>query len=347
MTRFAAPAPPTASTEAAVKGRIEIRNFLAGNYSTGLSEDVRAGLVGACKTLPPKWFYDARGSRLFEEICSQPEYYPTRTEMAILKDAAADIMAPLRCCDLMELGSGANWKVRILLDAVGGECMNRTRYVPVDVSETALKEAAEGLVAGYPGLRVVCLVADFTRDLDELVGTIDGDRTRLFLFLGSTIGNFSEAEGDEFLREVAGAMAPGDRFLVGLDMVKERNLLERAYNDSKGLSAEFNKNVLHVINRELGAGFDPGDFAHRAFFNESEERVEMHLVARRPVRAEVPGAGMAVRLERGETIRTEICRKFTRERSLAMFGRAGLEPERWFTDEKGWFSVVKLKRAGG
>lgn len=331
----------------ALKGdRIRIINHLKETYTNALADDVREGLSGARKTLPPKYFYDARGSKLFEEICTLPGYYPTRTEMKILREAAGEIMAPLDGCDLVELGSGANWKVKILLDAVTESSMNGTRYVPVDVSETALREAAAGLAESYPALDVACLVADFMSQLGELMYLIDGSGPKLFLFLGSTIGNFTEDEGRAFLKGVSRVMGPEDRLLLGLDMVKPRSVLEAAYTDPWGVTEDFNKNVLLVINRELGSNFCTDDFDHVAFFNEEKMRVEMHLRARRDLVVNITELDMTVTLSRGETIMTEICRKFTREGTVEMLKEGGLEAEKWFSDDRGWFSVAELKRAG-
>jgi L-histidine N-alpha-methyltransferase len=344
--------------------RIEVRNFFADRYADELMTDVRRGLTARQKYLPSKYFYDERGSRLFEDICRLPGYYPTRTEMSILRASAAEIMTPLGGCDIVELGAGADWKVRILIDAAtcpsgpegvaakggwtGGAaragCNGRAvRYVPFDVSEAALSEAAQGLTESYPALRVVCVVADFTVGLEEVMASLEAPGPKLFLFLGSTIGNLTEEESKEFLSGIAGAMTGSDRLLLGLDMVKPKGILEAAYNDSEGITEEFNKNILRVVNRELGADFDAGDFDHHAFFSEKDEQVEMHLVSRRDINVEIPALDLTVSVLAGETIHTEICRKFTRASATAIFEHAGLLADRWFTDPKEWFSVVELK----
>ncbi|MBC8412364.1 L-histidine N(alpha)-methyltransferase, partial [bacterium] len=225
------------------KERIEIRSHLASSYDRLIKNDVSHGLGLEKKSLPSKYFYDSRGSRLFEKICALPEYYPTRTEMSILREAAPQIMEDFTSGDIVELGSGANWKVRMLLDAAGQERLKDLRYVPVDVSESALQDASEELLRIYPELEVLGIIADFTVHMD----LIPSERPRLMVFLGSTIGNFDERARRDFLKGAAAAMKPEDRFLIGFDMVKSRDTLEAAYNDEQGVTSEFNKNVLHVL----------------------------------------------------------------------------------------------------
>ncbi|MFC1836440.1 L-histidine N(alpha)-methyltransferase [Thermodesulfobacteriota bacterium] len=300
--------------------------------------DVTGGLTAKIKFIPSKYFYDDRGSRLFEEICKQPEYYPTRTEISLLKTTAPLVTEGFDNGDIVELGAGANWKIRALLDAMAPRRRANTRYVPVDVSESALLEASQELLCMYPEMSVKVLICDFTSDLNWL----PSGRPKLILFLGSTIGNLDESEAVSFLRAVAGALEEGDRFLLGLDLVKPTNVLEAAYNDSRGVTAEFNKNILRVLNRRLEAGFDIDDFDHVAFYNEERQQVEMHLRAKRNVTVEIRRPAMSVHLEQGETIRTEISRKFTRESAESMVGDAGLEILRWFTDPKGWFAHAEI-----
>lgn len=322
-------------------GRIEVRDYLDSSYGEDLSRDVLAGMSAPRKRLPSKYFYDALGSRLFEKICSLPEYYQTRTEMSILRKFAPCIMGALRGGDLVELGSGANWKIRTLLDAVGEDELPRIRYVPVDVSGSALLEASEELLELYEGIDVLGIVADFTKNLES----IDTGRPKLILFLGSTIGNLDEEECGVFLRSLSTVMGPRDRCLIGMDMVKDRKLIEAAYNDSSGVTAEFNKNILNVVNRGLAADFDPDRFDHLAVFNEEKQQVEMHLRANREIKAEIRGLGVRVCLEKGETVHTEICRKFRRESAARMFHGAGLAISNWFADQRDWFSLVELRRA--
>ena len=320
--------------------RLEVRNHLSERSDRQIVLDVRRGLTGVQKYISSKYFYDARGSVLFDRICNLPEYYLTRTELALLQSIARELTRDFENGDLVELGSGANWKIRILLDALGRARRATTRYVPVDVSETALLAAARHLLKLYPELEVTGVVADFTRDLHQL----PTDRSKLLLFFGSTIGNLNEAESQIFLRAVADTLSDGDRFILGLDMLKSPEIVEAAYNDSQEVTAAFNKNVLLVLNRELRATFDPDDFDHVAFFNEDEERIEMHLRANRRVDVEIRDLDNSVRLEKGETIVTEICRKFSRASAGNMLNSAGLDIMRWHTDPKGWFSIAEVGR---
>ncbi len=320
--------------------RLEIRNYLTTSYAEEIARDISAGLSADQKRIPSKYFYDERGSRLFEEICMLSEYYPTRTEMAILERCAVGLMEHFTGGDLVEMGSGANWKICRLLDAAKHPHGESIRYVPLDVSESALRAAAEELIGMYRELEVLGIVADFTRDLDR----VPDEAKRLITLFGGTIGNFTDEESKYLLASVADLMRPGDRFLLGMDMVKEKGVIEAAYNDTRGVTAAFNKNVLTVVNRELCADFDDARFDHVAFYNEASEQIEMHLAAREAMSVEIAMLGMTVDFEKGETIRTEISRKFTRKSANRVFDDAGLTPQRWFTDERGWFSLVELVR---
>jgi L-histidine Nalpha-methyltransferase len=321
--------------------RCEFRNYLTTGFLEALASDVAIGMRSKQKQIPSKYFYDDRGSMLFEEICRLPEYYPTRTELSILAESGGVLMDRFRGGDLVEIGSGANWKISRLIDAAGSPDGDGIRYVPVDVSESALIAAATDLLRMYPGLQVLGIIGDFTRDLYR----IPNGREKIITFFGSTIGNFADPEACRVLKSVADVMRQGDRLLLGLDMVKPVPVLEAAYNDPAGITAEFNRNVLAVVNRELNANFDPQKFDHLAFFNEETEQIEMHLVAGEDMKVEIPALDMEVDFDRGETIHTEISRKFTRESADTLFAAAGLAVERWFTDRKGWFSLVELVRA--
>jgi L-histidine N-alpha-methyltransferase len=319
---------------------MQVVNRLEGDFHSELARDILRGLNSPEKSIPSKYFYDEYGSELFERICRLPGYYLTRTEMALLREHAPVITEGLGGGDLVELGSGANWKIRVLLDALDERRIGDTRYVPVDVSESALVSASEELMEVYNGLNVLGIIADFTRHM-EVIST---GRRKLVLFLGSTIGNLDRGESVGFMRSVAGAMEREDRFLIGIDMIKDREVLEGAYNDPAGVTEEFNKNLLRVVNRELNADLDPGDFEHLAFYSEARERIEMHLVANRALTARVENMDLDVSMEKGETIRTEISRKFSRESAEEMFARGGLEVTNWFSDSRGWFSLVELAR---
>ncbi len=317
---------------------LPVRNWSIKDADDSIADDVIKGLTAVRRYIPSKYFYDARGSQLFEAICRLPEYYPTRTELQILRDHAAHITEGFRRGNLVELGSGSHRKICILLDALGPERRSGVTYMPVDVSHAALMQSAEELKAVYPELDVECVVADFTRDLSR----VQSNRPKLVLFFGSTIGNLDELESRSFLHGIARNLNSGDRFLLGLDMLKSVDILEAAYNDSRNVTAEFNKNILLVLNRELRANFRTDDFDHLAFFNEKFDRVEMHLQARRKVQVEIGRVELSFVLERGETIRTEICRKFSQSGAERMISDAGLAVRRWYTDPKDWFSVAEI-----
>jgi L-histidine N-alpha-methyltransferase len=321
--------------------RLEIRNYLTDSFSTEMGKDIFTGLTADQKFIPSKYFYDERGSILYKQICKLPEYYQTCTELSILEEQSAVIMEPFESGDLVELGSGANWKICKLIDAAKEPQGENMRYVPVDVSESALVAASVDLINKYQKLKVLGIIADYTRHMN----VIPHDFSRLIIFFGSSIGNFSEVESQIFLRTVANSMKSGDRFLIGLDMIKQKTVLEKAYNDSQGVTSAFNKNVLHVINRELNADFDVSAFDHVAFYNEEKEQVEMHLRANQRIAVELKGLNLSVKFDEGETIYTEICRKFSKESTIKMFSEAGLAVEQWFTDPKGWFSLVELVRS--
>ncbi|WP_406351881.1 L-histidine N(alpha)-methyltransferase [Streptomyces hirsutus] len=298
---------------------------------SALRADVLQGLTGNPRTLPPKWFYDARGSELFEEITGLPEYYPTRAEREILLARSREIAEASGARTLIELGSGSSEKTRHLLDALTG----LHTYVPVDVSESALTLAGRALAAERPGLNVHALVDDFT-DHMTLPGT---PGPRLVAFLGGTIGNLLPAERTAFLASVRAMLAPGDALLLGTDLVKDEKVLVRAYDDAAGVTAAFNKNVLTVINRELGADFDPAAFDHVAVWDAEHEWIEMRLRSRDRQTVKIPALNLAVDFGAGEDLRTEVSAKFRKERVREELDAAGLESARWWTDEKGRFAL--------
>lgn len=289
-----------------------------------LAADVRRGLAGQPKRLPPKYFYDDRGSQLFDAICDLPEYYLTRTEHALLQRVAGALIEALAPSHLVELGSGASRKTRVLLDALLAASA-RPVYVPIDVSGGMLRRSAAALRAAYPRLRVHGIEADFERGLPPLPA---GPR-RLVAYLGSSIGNFEPPADRQLLRRIAERLRPGDALLLGVDLVKERATLEAAYDDAAGLTAEFNRNILRVINRELGADFRPDRFEHVAFFNADAAQVEMHLRAREAHAVSIAALGLVVDFRRGETIHTECSRKFTRATVEALFEASGFALARW------------------
>lgn len=296
-----------------------------------LRADVLAGLSRRPKTLPPKWFYDARGSELFEEITRLPEYYPTRAEREILVARAADIAAASGARTLIELGSGSSEKTRHLLDALP----LLHSYVPVDVSESALTGAAEALLAERPELNVHALIADFTGGL-ALPGT---PGPRLVAFLGGTIGNLLPEERATFLRSVRSILSPGDALLLGTDLVKEPDTLVAAYDDASGVTAAFNKNVLEVVNRALDADFDPDAFDHVARWDADAEWIEMRLRARSTLTVKIHELDLVVSFEEGEELRTEVSAKFRQDRVREELDAAGLRLDQWWTDTAGRFAL--------
>ena len=315
---------------------LRIDQPLDGSATRTLAEDVRDGLTRSFKELPPKHFYDARGSALFERICELPEYYPTRTERAILEEAASGIVARTAACELVELGAGFATKTRVLLDAMR-DAGTLVRYVPVDVSASTVEACARELVREYPGLEVHGVVGDFERHLGHLPERCG---PRLVAFLGGTVGNLMPAARQRLLRHIARQLEPGDALLLGTDLVKDPAVLEAAYDDAEGVTAAFNRNMLHVVNRELGADFDINAFEHVAFFDTDQEWIEMRLRARSPQVVRIAHLGMTVRFEAGEEIRTEISAKFTPGRLIAELASAGLDLANWYSDPDGLFAVT-------
>jgi L-histidine N-alpha-methyltransferase len=312
-----------------------------GGPLSGMAADVRAGLTKPFKELSPRYFYDERGSELFERITELPEYYPTRAERAILRRHAGDI------CEgaggpttLIELGSGSAAKTRVLLDAMDeAGCLHA--YAPVDISEQITRETADAIAAEY-GITVHGLVCDFERDLERI--PLAGPR--MIAFLGGTIGNFEPSQRASFLARVANLLGPRDRLLLGTDLIKARRTLEAAYNDDAGVTAAFNKNVLAVLNRELGADFDLDAFEHVAFWDDENLWVDVRLRSLARQMVEISSLGIRVAFARGEEMRTEISTKFARDGLAGIYGEAGLEMVGWWTDPDGLFALSLARRSG-
>ncbi|MEW2401114.1 L-histidine N(alpha)-methyltransferase [Streptomyces sp. NPDC046862] len=296
-----------------------------------LRSDVLHGLTRTPRTLPPKWFYDAHGSELFERITELPEYYPTRAEREILLTRAPEISAATGARTLVELGSGSSDKTRHLLDAMP----DLHTYVPVDVSESALRQAGEALIAERSGLHVHALIADFTAALT----LPDTPGPRLVAFLGGTIGNLLPVERAGFLASVRALMSPGDALLIGTDLVKDPSVLVAAYDDAAGVTAEFNKNVLTVVNRELDADFDLDAFDHVALWDTEHEWIEMRLRSRTAQTVKIPAVGLAVDFAAGEELRTEVSAKFREDGVRGELAAAALELTHWWTDREGRFAL--------
>ncbi len=323
--------------------RVRVDSHRGAASDLTLAEDVLDGLTRPFKELPSKYFYDDRGSALFERICELPEYYPTRTERFILERDAHEVVARTGAADVVELGAGYATKTRVLLDAMR-DAGTLTRYVPFDVSEAPVLACADQLADEYPGLRVHGVVGDFEHDVAQVPPP---DGPRIVALLGGTIGNFAAGARRRFLRSLAGLLGPDGHLLLGTDLVKAPERLEAAYDDSAGVTADFNRNVLRVLNRELGADFDAEAFEHVAFYDREREWVEMRL--RCPARCTVTIAALDLRvgLAAREEIRTEISAKFTPERLRADLGAAGLELETVLTDPEGLYAVSLSRLAPG
>jgi L-histidine N-alpha-methyltransferase len=326
---------PEATTEQIA---IEVRLAAAGDEE--MARDVRRGLSSDPKELSPKYFYDERGSQLFERITELPEYYPTRAERSILVDSSTQIVAAAgEPATLVELGSGSASKTRHLLDAMSERGCLET-YAPVDISAEITHETAATLVEEYPGISIRGLVCDFERDLERIP---DGEKGRLVAFLGGTIGNLYPLARHEFLARIASLLGPEDRLLLGTDLVKDHGRLEAAYNDSAGVTAEFNKNVLVVLNRELGADFDLGRFEHVARYDVEQGRMDIRLRSLADQVVRVDRIDLEVRFGAGEEMRTEISAKFTRDGLEQIYRGAGLALDGWFTDAAGDYALSLAK----
>ncbi len=315
---------------------IAIDVHLDADAAAAMARDVRAGLSASPKELSPKYFYDERGSQLFEQITELDEYYPTRAEREILSERSGEILAAAGIPGtLVELGSGSASKTRHLLSAMRDAGCLRT-YVPVDISEEITHETARVLVDEYPGLIVRGLVCDFENDLERIHS--DGS-ARLIAFLGGTIGNLYPGERREFLTRIAALFGPGDHLLLGTDLVKDAARLEAAYDDAAGVTAEFNKNVLQVLNRELTADFDLDAFEHVARYDAREERMDIRLRSLAEQTVQLADLDLSVQFAAGEEMRTEISTKFTRERLECVYAEVGLELRGWFTDTAGDYAL--------
>jgi L-histidine N-alpha-methyltransferase len=306
------------------------------NWLDALVADVREGLTRSPKSLPSRWFYDERGSELFEKITALPEYYQTRTEADILRAHAADIVGAVRPETIVELGAGFCTKTRHLLRAAK-EAGTIETFLPMDISEAILQRTARDLVEEFDGLKVYAMVGDFVEHIDQ-VPRLGG--RQLVVFLGSTVGNFDRSARANFLRNVRALLEPGDAFLLGVDLVKDRRELVAAYDDAQGVTAEFNLNLLRMINRELSADFNLEAFEHVALYNEAESRIEMLLRSARDQTVRIPGAGIEVGYAKGELMLTEISVKFTPESVAAEFAAAGIELTSVYTDVAERFALV-------
>jgi len=327
------------TSDSASTPRVDV-HLTAEHLRAALRADARRGLQSIPKDIPPKWFYDTRGSQLFDDITRLPEYYPTRRERAILLERAPAIATITGALTLVELGSGTSDKTRILLDALRA-AGTITRFVPFDVSEQTLRDAAEAVHRDYPTLAVHAVVGDFEHHL----GSIPGGGRRLVVFLGGTIGNLLPPARAEFLLEIAKGLGLDDHLLLGVDLVKSVDRLEAAYDDAQGVTADFNKNVLTVMNRELDADFDIERFEHVAEFDRVNARIEMRLRALDAHTVEVRALGLSVPFAAGEEMRTEVSAKFTRAQVVEELETAGMQLVEWWTHPAGDFALLLARRA--
>jgi len=323
-------------TSAIIRKQIAISNYLC---SIELEEEVSEiieGLSAQQKYIPSKFFYDANGSKLFEDITCLPEYYPTRTEKALLKEIAPQISKTLGNIDIVELGSGDCSKISILLDAIPFENMATVRYIPVDVSHAAISKSARILVERFPDITVYGLIADFLKHLN----VIPKETKRLFCFFGSTLGNLTRKQSVQFLLDLKAVMKPGDQLLIGLDMVKDIKVLENAYNDNQGVTAAFNKNILSSVNQYIKTAFSPDWFEHVAFYNQAKDRIEMHLIALKDLEISCMYLPDNILIKKGETIHTENSHKYTHWHIFDFASITGLKINTVYTDNNQWFSLV-------
>jgi len=315
---------------------ISIDNHLPKLGLENVREEIIAGLKSTPKFISSKFFYDKLGSKLFEEITNLDEYYPTRTEKKILSTIAKELSIDFTGLNIIELGSGDPTKISLLLQQIPDNKLSTINYHPVDISKSAILDSARRLAEDFPMIKINGVVADFIHQLD-LVPYYD---RKLFCFFGSTLGNFNDEEVEEFLNDLGKVMEKGDGFLLGLDMVKDIRILEEAYNDDKGITAEFNKNILNVVNKLACLNFNPREFDHIAFYNIDKDRIEMYLKANKEIILNLDGKGDQIQIQKGELIHTENSHKFSQENIKTMASWAGLETGGIYTDEMEWFSLV-------
>ena len=321
--------------------RLQVKVSRRDKSSESFAQDVLKGLSSTPKTLSPKYFYDKTGSELFEKITALPEYYPTRTEREIIEKYSEEIaILAQKDFDFIELGSGSSTKTRLLLEAFLRR-NEKLHYIPIDISKSILVESAKALLKDYPELRITALASDYITALNSLKQ--QNISKKLIAFLGSTIGNFNEKGRIEFLREIRATMNSQDCFLIGVDLIKDKEIIEPAYNDSQGITAKFNLNLLVRINKELDGNFDPDKFRHRAFLNEKMSRIEMHLESITRQSVKIGKLNHTFEFKKGETIYTEDSYKFSKEQIKETAKACGFEMKHSWYDSKNWFSLNLFK----
>jgi L-histidine N-alpha-methyltransferase len=331
--------PNSTGASPVITSPVSISNFLAHENNSEIISEILTGLSAHGKYISSRFFYDDKGSALFEEITGSPEYYPTRTERSILKEAAPGILCDLDIKNIIELGSGDCSKISILLDAISGHRIGEITYIPVDISKVSIEKSAAKLIKKYPGIRVHGVLADFLKHIDH----IPCEGTKLICFFGSTFGNLSRTQEVRFLSDIRSWMNPGDHLLIGFDMVKDIAILEKAYNDEQGKTAAFNKNILNVVNRVAETNFDPGQFDHSSFYNMADARIEMHLRARMDLEISTPHLNGKIFLKKGETIHSENSHKYDQAHIHHLAKSTGLKIKDIYTDMNHWFSLVHFQ----
>ncbi|HMA76494.1 MAG TPA: L-histidine N(alpha)-methyltransferase [Candidatus Krumholzibacteriaceae bacterium] len=318
--------------------RIEIKNLLGQSSRENDLRDIIRGLRGDRKKISSVFFYDELGSRLFERITALPEYYLYNTERKILREISPEISGSFDRIDIVEIGSGDCSKISILIGSIPESRRASIRYVPVDISCSALKESADIISERFPLIEFYGLAADFLSQIDR----IPDSSGRFFCFFGSTIGNLNKDQALAYLTDLQGVMNSGDNLLLGVDMLKDRKILERAYNDSEGVTAEFNRNILNVVNKKAGTDFDPKRFQHVAFFSDEHSRIEMHLEALEDMEIRTPHLDKSIPIEKGERVHTENSHKFSRQQIVTIIESAGLRIKRIYNDSRKWYSLILI-----
>lgn len=326
------------------KQKVRIKNLLPEIGIEKAREEIIAGLISKNRYISSKYFYDETGSELFEEITGLPEYYPNRTEKSILKRIAPELMNRNSSLEIIELGSGDCSKISILIDAVQKVNLENVNYIPLDISESAIEKSADELLEKFPEMKITGYVADFIHQLNQIPHS---NKPRLICFFGSTIGNFSKEESMEILTNLSKGLLEGDSLLVGFDLVKPELVLNAAYNDSSGVTARFNKNILNVVNAIIDTDFDISDFNHLSFFNHEKSRIEMHLVANKSCSIKSPFIKKPIRFEKGESIHTENSHKYYLAGIEKLIEGSGLAIKNSYTDSNSWFALVEFVKTGG
>jgi L-histidine N-alpha-methyltransferase len=328
------------TVETLTKTGVKMRNFLPDIGLEAVQKEILTGLRANSKYISSKFFYDKKGSRLFEDITRLDEYYPTRTEKKILATIGRDLNLDFSDFSIVELGSGDHSKIQLLFEQIPEKKLATIHYFPVDISQSAIESSAEKLADKFPMLEIEGLVADFVSQLH----VIPKRRKRLFCFFGSTIGNLNKNEIRQFMNSLGEQMQEGDHFLLGLDMIKDVSVLNKAYNDPENITAAFNKNILNVINRLVGADFRSDFFDHLAFYNQEQKRIEMHLKALRDMEITLAAENEKIYIHKGEMIHTENSHKFDANHIRMMGNWAGLITEHILTDKNHWFSLVHFSK---